>query len=248
METKFGRIKVLYPKQRLIDKIKGHVEALNAGLKEAIKPGRITIEYPRERRELPDNFRGFLLFDVDACISCFQCAFVCPANAINMRGAPNGRYYPCIDYTKCIFCHFCADTCPRGALHRTKIHDVAFSDMDEMLATTEELLKPPEMIREDKYLVKYEIKDGDIVLVKEETVVELAERPKFEIRPAKVSACAHPENCIACTLCVMTCPSNAISTKVENGRRVLIIDPKLCTGCGLCVKECPTCALALIER
>ncbi len=243
-----GRVRIRSPTLNLIEKVRGHVDALITAAFQAIFPGRMTIQYPRERRDVPDNFRGMIQFDISKCISCFQCSFVCPANAIVMRGAPDGRYYPCIDYTRCIFCHFCVDTCPRGALLRTKIHDIAFSSMDEMFATTEELIEPPEMIREDSTVVRYEIKDGDLMLEKVKEVAELSTRPDIQVSPAKLSACAHPENCIACTLCYLTCPSNAISVKVVEGKRILEIDPKLCTGCGLCVKECPTCALALIER
>ena len=242
------RVKIKLPDMGIVGRVKGHVDALMTAAFQALLPGRMTIQYPRERRDVPDNFRGIIQFDIGKCISCFQCSFVCPANAIVMRGAPNGRFYPCIDYTKCIFCHFCVDTCPRGALIRTKVHDIAFRSMDEMFATTEEMIEPPEMIREDKAVVRYEARDGNLVMEKVKEIAELSIRPEIEVRPAKLSACAHPENCIACTLCFLTCPSNAISVKVVEGKRILEIDSKLCTGCGLCVKECPTCALVLIER
>ena len=66
----------------LAERVKSHIDAITTAVKQAIKPDRITVEYPRERRRYPDVFRGFIVFDKDKCISCFRCAQICPANAI----------------------------------------------------------------------------------------------------------------------------------------------------------------------
>jgi len=240
-------IKIKTPDLTFIDSMKSHVDALSAGAKQAIKPDRMTIQYPRERRDLPDNFRGFILFDIDKCISCFRCTFVCPANAIQMKSQKNGRYYPCIDYAKCIFCHFCVDSCPEGALKQSKIHDVAFKDMDEMFIPTEELVEPPEIYREDQYVVKYELGE-DLILNKRKEVDNLVVEVEPPFRVPMISTCLRPERCIACTICAMTCPVDAIAADVVDGERILKMNSETCTGCGLCVSQCPTKILGLIKK
>lgn len=49
-------------------------------------------------------------------------------------------------------------------------------------------------------------------------------------------------NCIACQLCVETCPKMALSYLDSE----IIIDRKLCDACGLCVEECPSAALEMM--
>jgi len=51
-----------------------------------------------------------------------------------------------------------------------------------------------------------------------------------------------PYACVGLGDCLVVCPQDAISIKLENG--VAVVDPEKCTGCGLCVPECP---LNLIE-
>ena len=45
--------------------------------------------------------------------------------------------------------------------------------------------------------------------------------------------------CIGCTLCVKTCPKQAISMQGN----LAVIDPALCVNCGLCVAKCPVKAI-----
>jgi|Deesub1362A_J573_1020465.scaffolds.fasta_scaffold00076_108 NADH-quinone oxidoreductase subunit I len=238
-------IRIKAPKPDLIGNIKLHIDALLTGVKEAVLPSTMTIHYPRERRKLPDNFRGYILFVPENCISCFQCSFVCPANAITMKKADNERNYPTIDYAKCIFCHFCVDTCPGNALQPTKIHDVAYKDMEEMLTQTEEMVKSPEIQREDTITVEYVIEDVDLlfrrIAEKDELVVKTP--PHEKVR--EISSCIEPESCLACAICVGVCPNEAISIESSDVEKVIKIDSNNCTGCGLCVKECPVQILRL---
>ncbi|MBE0516659.1 MAG: 4Fe-4S binding protein [Methanophagales archaeon] len=242
--------KVATPDYTVADKLKTHVAALSTAAKEVVLPLNITTHYPRERKRQPACFRGFMLFDPERCISCFQCSFVCPANAIWMKEAPSGRYYPTVDHGKCIYCHFCVDTCPGGALKTTKIHDIAFRTMDEMVVMTEDMVEPPAIIREDKVVVDYVIDKEDLTLKRTKEVDELI----VEIAPSEgvpmVSVCVDRGSCIACKVCDKVCESGAVSS-VKDEEKLIVkmeIDPEKCTGCGLCVKECSMQILRLVRR
>ncbi len=242
--------KVGTPEYDLPDKLKYHVSALSTAAKEMALPLNITTHYPRERKRQPECFRGYMLFDPERCISCFQCSFVCPANAIWMKEAPSGRYYPTVDYGKCIFCHFCVDSCPGGALRTTKIHDVAYKTMDEMFTSTEEMVEPPEIIREDKVVVDYVIDKKDLSLKRTKEIDELI----VEIEPSQgvpmVSVCLDRGSCLACKVCYRICESGAVSSVVEEATMTVKmgIDAEKCTGCGLCVKECSMQILRLVRK
>ena len=242
--------KIIPPEYTLGEKVKRHASAVAVSMKESVYPLTATTFYPREKRKMPDCFRGYILFEVEECISCFNCSFVCPANAIMGKEAPNGRYFPSVDYAKCIFCHFCVDSCSTGALKPTKIHDVAYKDLDEMFTPTEEMIELPEIIREDKRYVEYAIEEDDLHLIR----VRGRDILFVEIPPPKeipmLSVCIEPENCLVCKICEQTCEHGAISSVVDEERRIvrMVIDHEKCKGCGLCVKECSMQILRLIRK
>ncbi len=240
--------KVVAPDYTVFEHVKRHAEAVKTAIREAIIPESVTCSYPKERRKMPASFRGYLIFDPDRCISCFGCAFICPANAIRMKEAEDGRYYPTIDYGKCIFCHFCLDSCPEGALKPTKIHDVAYRDLDRMLTLTEEMIEPPEIIREDKRYVEYVIDGRDLHLRRvdgeDELLVDLPPPSKVE----RIASCIDPESCTGCRICEEVCEHGVIRSSVEEDGVRMVIDSERCTGCGLCVKECSMRVLRLVRR
>ncbi len=240
--------KITVPEYNVVDKAKKHTCALATGARELVMPATVTTHYPRERRKVADNFRGYILFEVEKCINCFQCAFVCPANAVCMKEAPNKKYYPTIDYAKCIFCHFCIDSCAGGALKPTKILDVAYKDIDEMLTLTEEMIEQPEIIREDVRSVEYVLTKEDLVLKRnpgeDSLFVKVTPPPEIPM----VSQCVEPESCLGCGICEEMCESAAISSLKEDGMVRMKIDTDKCTGCGLCVKECSMQILRLVRK
>ncbi len=230
------------------DKVLRHARAIGVSMKESVYPLTATVYYPRERKKMPPNLRGYILFEPEKCISCWQCAFICPANAIQMKEAPNKRYYPAVDYGKCIFCHFCIDSCSGGALYSTKIHDVAYRDMDEMLTLTEYMIEQPEILREDKKSVEYIIDKDDLHLkrIREQDTLFVEPTPPVEI--PMVSQCIDRASCIGCRVCEEVCAHGAITSRQEGNVLRMSIDTDKCTGCGLCVKECTMQILRLVRR
>lgn len=56
----------------------------------------------------------------------------------------------------------------------------------------------------------------------------------------KIIDTKNPLNCVACTSCVNTCPSNAIELRPDSeGFLYPIINKEKCLSCGLCAKSCP---------
>jgi len=235
---------VKVPEKNLIRSAVGHLKAITEVAKEVVNPGTITIHYPRERRKYPDNFRGIILFEKESCISCFRCAHICPANAIQMYSDDDGRFYPGIDYAKCILCHFCVDSCPTAALKPSKIHDVAFKDVESMAITPDEMSHVPEIVREDSVTVEYDF-DSDIKLVKRKEVEELTVDFDKPVKPDFKAVPVNAENCIGCRLCMFSCPVNAIKSELKETKVTLETDYSKCTGCGVCVRICPTEVLIL---
>ena len=92
--------------------------------------GIFTVQYPLERRPLPERTRSLPFMVIDAqtgrlrCTACGICAQICPAQCIWVERAKDpetGRpqRYPAayhIDIGMCMTCGFCAEFCPFDAI------------------------------------------------------------------------------------------------------------------------------------
>lgn len=92
----------------------------------------VTLEYPKKKRELNDNFRGKPV--VEGCIGCGICQKVCPTGAISFTKDENGKVSSyTVDLKKCMFCGNCEYYCPKGAIKLTKEYELATDDIDELV-------------------------------------------------------------------------------------------------------------------
>ncbi len=110
--------------------------------------GAITIQYPEQRDQLPMGSRGLLFNDVEDCISCKQCAAVCPVDCIYIE-ADKKETGAAQDFTKggvkktldlrrfdidislCCYCGLCSAACPTDCLYHTKEYEYSVLDRDK---------------------------------------------------------------------------------------------------------------------
>ncbi len=130
------RYRVLRPtpaSRKAPNTVKGHVEAIMAAIRRALKPS-MTLMIPDVEELYPEKYRGVILLNYDKCIGCSLCARVCPARAIKMYKVPGDkRIRPGYDMGRCIFCGYCVDICPVEALSHAWIHDLAYEDIGSMV-------------------------------------------------------------------------------------------------------------------
>ncbi|MBX2998010.1 MAG: NADH-quinone oxidoreductase subunit I [Caldilineaceae bacterium] len=120
--------------------------------------GLLTIQYPEEKRMLPENFRyiPMLIWDTqrgeDRCTACGICAKVCPPQCIwivrdsDEKGKPITRpseFY--IDAAVCMSCSFCVEFCPFDAIKMNHDYELAVYDRyPQLVYDMEELTVPVE--------------------------------------------------------------------------------------------------------
>lgn len=120
--------------------------------------GVFTVQYPKEKLPLPENFRGFPFQVMDAetgkprCTACGICAQVCPPQCIWIVRATDPETGKAkreaaefhIDVSICMSCGFCAEFCSFDAIKMDNDYEIAsYSRGDgRFLWDLERLAKP----------------------------------------------------------------------------------------------------------
>ncbi|MEE8106701.1 MAG: 4Fe-4S binding protein [Planctomycetota bacterium] len=117
----------------------------------------ITMEYPEERWDFKDNFRGAPALVVDEqhrgkCVACQICEFVCPPKAITIWPAEfeeaasdlekKIEKYPArfeIDMLRCIYCGYCEEACPEEAIFLVKEAELVYARKQDFVHDKEKL-------------------------------------------------------------------------------------------------------------
>lgn len=110
---------------------------------------KVTMEYPEERPNIPDNYRGVptLVKDPNGrekCVSCQLCEFVCPPKAIRITPGeiPEGNAHDHVEKApqdfeinmlRCIYCGLCQEVCPEEAIFLQDIYSVVGTTREEFV-------------------------------------------------------------------------------------------------------------------
>jgi len=115
--------------------------------------GHVTISYPEVKDDLPLNSRNRLFNHVEGCISCNQCAVICPVDCIEIESRkktddedssaktpPEFKSKPLklkllkfdIDEALCCFCGLCTEVCPTVCLVHTPEFEYSKYDRDKL--------------------------------------------------------------------------------------------------------------------
>jgi len=104
------------------------------------REGIYTIQYPEEKRQLPERFRYLPMLIADRCTACGICAKACPPQCIWIERAQDeaGKNLRkpakwVLDATICMGCGMCAEFCTFDAIAMSKDYEQAFRDRDQMV-------------------------------------------------------------------------------------------------------------------
>lgn len=102
-------------------------------IKEILRVGDATVQYPFKPLDLPEHYRGKPEHDIHNCIACAACAVACPPNAIQMQIDLNAGYTTwSINFGRCIFCGRCEEVCPTKAIVLSKEFELAVFAKDDL--------------------------------------------------------------------------------------------------------------------
>jgi NADH-quinone oxidoreductase chain I len=98
----------------------------------------VTLQYPEERWEIPQGYRGFLHNDIKTCTACTMCVKVCPIDCISLesvRGADKRMVLASYDINigRCMYCGLCVEVCPPKSLKHTSGYEMASVDRGELI-------------------------------------------------------------------------------------------------------------------
>jgi NADH-quinone oxidoreductase subunit I len=116
------------------------------------------VQYPEERIDYPDAFRGMpalvqLPNGAPRCVACGLCEFACPTDCISIvpgetQEARIERFPEAfeIDMSRCMFCGLCEEACPEEAIVMSREVELAEYDRKSLVFDKAKLLVPAELL------------------------------------------------------------------------------------------------------
>jgi len=98
-----------------------------------------TVRYPFEKIEMPEGYRGRIIYEAGACTGCRLCEKDCPAFAIEIIEVGEKQFVARIHYDRCIYCAQCVESCHKNALSISAEYELAEVDPIVLPLTAYEL-------------------------------------------------------------------------------------------------------------
>ena len=117
------------------------------------------VQYPEERIDYPDAFRGMpVLVQLEdgspRCVACGLCEFACPTDCIRivpgeLEGAGVERHPEVfdLDLSRCMYCGLCEEACPEEAIVMSREVELAGYDRGCMHFDKQALLVPEQLLK-----------------------------------------------------------------------------------------------------
>ncbi len=131
----------------------GTLEGLEVTIKHFLGIGKrkiVTVQYPYERIEPAQRFRGLHSVHIDRCVGCGICEGACPNRTITIvkhtPGEPDEtpanvfHLYPQFNEEMCMFCGLCVDACPMSAIDMTGKYELAEYDRSRFVYGPDRIL------------------------------------------------------------------------------------------------------------
>jgi formate hydrogenlyase subunit 6/NADH:ubiquinone oxidoreductase subunit I len=81
--------------------------------------------YPSVPAQIPDRFRGQIVFHPEQCVGCNLCQKDCPSGALTIHKVAPKRFEAVLDVDRCLFCAQCVDSCNKHSLEATQRFELA---------------------------------------------------------------------------------------------------------------------------
>ncbi|MFP3960327.1 MAG: FAD-dependent oxidoreductase [Spirochaetaceae bacterium] len=172
---------------------------------------------PIEHRPGASRYRGFHINDIDRCIGCGTCESVCQNEAIDLVTVPqketrhgDSGLRPEVDYGRCCWCALCVDICPTGSLGMSNEYIWVDADPEVFRYVPGAEDKPwNDSDKGYRRAAGYDLLEAERVpmpmLDYTESRTSFVEMVQGYSRE---QAKAEADRCVACGICVATCPAH----------------------------------------
>ena len=99
----------------------------------------VTVQYPEEKLDVSERFRGLLAYNPEICTACLSCERNCPNRCIKIKTQKEDGKRVVEEYIyfagRCMFCGICEDVCPTKpkAVILTKKYELADESRESLI-------------------------------------------------------------------------------------------------------------------